>query len=147
MFWFHPIVRLAVQATSNECERSCDEETVASMGCRPADYARVLLNIMEEKQHLRFASVLPGIKPVEVTSSRLERIMKLRHGSHKRTPWSAWGALIIFGCILLPGAGLAIGQANTTTQNDQPLSEYGTGHRIEDLAAAWLGRTAQPCVI
>ena len=83
LFWFHPLVRFAVAGISHESERSCDEETVASLGCLPADYARCLLNVLEQKHRLRSAPALPGVKPIEITSARLERVMKLGQGSNK----------------------------------------------------------------
>jgi len=110
LFWFHPLVRLAVAGISHESERSCDEETVASLGCQPADYARCLLNVLEQKHRLRSAPALPGVKPIEITSARLERVMKLGHGSHKRTPWWTWVVLIACSAIVLPGAALVFAQ-------------------------------------
>ena len=110
LFWFHPLVRFAVTGISRESERSCDEETVASLECRPADYARCLLNVLEQKHRLRSAPALPGVKPIEITSARLERVMKLGHGSHKRTPWWTWAVLIACCAIVLPGAALVIAQ-------------------------------------
>jgi beta-lactamase regulating signal transducer with metallopeptidase domain/lipopolysaccharide export system protein LptA len=110
LFWFHPLVRLAVVGISRESERSCDEETVSSLGCLPSDYARCLLNVLEQKHRLRSAPALPGVKPIEITSARLERVMKLGHGSYKKTPWWTWVVLLACCALVLPGAALVFAQ-------------------------------------
>jgi beta-lactamase regulating signal transducer with metallopeptidase domain/lipopolysaccharide export system protein LptA len=114
MFWFHPLVRLASRQVTRESERSCDEETVASLGCKPATYARTLLNILEHKQLLRVAPALPGVRPVDITSARLERVMKLGNGCHQRTPTWVWLTLLALAAVALPGAAMA------WTQDPQP---------------------------
>jgi bla regulator protein BlaR1 len=53
---------------------------------RPAHYARSLLSVIECKHRLQPIPVFPGMKPVEITSQRMERIMSLKNGSKKRTP-------------------------------------------------------------
>ncbi|MEM9413191.1 MAG: M56 family metallopeptidase, partial [Planctomycetota bacterium] len=111
LFWFHPLIRIAVNSTTVESERSCDEETVASLDCEPAEYANNLLEILELKHRFRYAPALPGVKPVEITSARLERVMKLRNGSYRRTPWWTWMTLVVCCSVFLPGAALVWGQA------------------------------------
>ena len=110
LFWFHPLVRLGVRMVTQESERSCDEETVANLACSPAVYARCLLNVLELKQSLRVAPAVPGIRPVDITSNRMERIMKLGHGCQKRTPFWVWFVFLACGTIVLPGAALVLGQ-------------------------------------
>ena len=129
LFWFHPLVRFAVAGISHESERSCDEETVASLGCLPADYARCLLNVLEQKHRLRSAPALPGVKPIEITSARLERVMKLGQGSHKRTPLWTWAVLIACCAIALPGAALVFAQ-ETSDKPDTQESEAQESSKI-----------------
>lgn len=119
LFWFHPLVRLAAWMMSIESERSCDEETVASLGCRAGDYARNLLAVLEHKSHLLVAPALPGIRPVDITSARLERVMKLGKGCHKRTPWWTWAVLLASGLVCLPGAALVNGQEKDSDVDQQ----------------------------
>ena len=57
--WFHPMVWLASRQLTIESERCCDEETIASLPCKPAAYARSLLEVLELKHQLRIASALP----------------------------------------------------------------------------------------
>ena len=121
IFWFHPLVVLAARMVSRESERSCDEETIASLNLDPSKYASALLDVLEQKNLLRIASALPGVKPVDITSARLERVMKLGNGSHKRTPVWVWMVLLISGVTVLPGAAWVWGQESTDLKLATPL--------------------------
>ncbi len=104
VWWFHPLVHLAGRWLKHEAERCCDEEVIAELGCKPARYARVLLDVLELKHVLKPVPVLPGVKPVEITSKRLERIMLLGQGCRKRTPWWCWLVMLLTAALTLPGA-------------------------------------------
>lgn len=106
VWWFHPLVRLASRLLSREAERCCDEAVIAHLGCDPAAYARNLLDVLALKQQLRPVPAFPGVRPLDVTSQRLERIMQLRQGCHKRTPWWCWLAMIALAVVVLPGGAL-----------------------------------------
>ncbi len=108
VWWFHPLVRWSVRLISREAERCCDEEVVAELGCSPAGYARNLLDVLEQKRSLQPVPAFPGVRPVEVTSRRLERIMKLGQGSHRRAPWWCWAVMLMAALAVLPGAALVI---------------------------------------
>src|SRR6185503_3462492 len=43
MYWFHPLVWLAVRESIADCEEACDER-VLSLGVRPSTYADLLLD-------------------------------------------------------------------------------------------------------
>ncbi|MCA9147732.1 MAG: hypothetical protein KDA92_00465 [Planctomycetales bacterium] len=103
LWWFHPLVHYAARKLNAEAERSCDEETVRSLGCRPATYARALLDILAEKQQLHVIPTLPGVRPLDVTTKRLERIMRIGHGGHVRTPRWTSVILLLGAAITLPG--------------------------------------------
>ena len=117
LFWFHPLIWWATRMVTRESERSCDEETVASLGCPPAAYARGLLDVLEYKHRLRVAPALPGVRPVDITSARLERVMRLGNGSHRRTPVWVWLVTVIGGMLVLPGAALVIAQESATSSS------------------------------
>lgn len=102
--WFHPMVWLASRRLTIESERCCDEETIARLKCQPATYARSLLDVLEWKHLLRVAPALPGVRPVDITSSRLERIMRLGQGCRRRSPWWIHAVAILCGAMVLPGA-------------------------------------------
>ena len=108
LWWFHPLVWLAARQCSREAERCCDEEVIGSLGCDPARYARSLLEILELKRTLQMVPAFPGMKPVDVTSQRLERIMQLRQGCRERTPWWCWMILMLSAAVTLPGAALLV---------------------------------------
>lgn len=81
-YWFHPLVWWARSIMNREAEKCCDEETIGSLKCEPGEYARSLISVLECKHLLRAAPLLPGVRPVDITAKRLERIMRLRHGCH-----------------------------------------------------------------
>lgn len=110
VYWFHPLVWLARSVMNREAEKCCDEETIGSLKCEPNEYARCLISVLECKHLLRAAPLLPGVRPVDVTRKRLERIMRLRQGCHSQCPRWIWITLVIGAIILLPGAALTFAQ-------------------------------------
>ncbi|MCP4784957.1 MAG: hypothetical protein GY903_28825 [Fuerstiella sp.] len=113
LWWFHPAVWFANRMLSRDAERCCDEQVIAELGCGPAEYARSLLSVIESKQPLQAVPVFPGMKPVEITFQRMERIMSLKHGSHKRMPLWNWAIVLGFGLLVLPGAASQNYEATT----------------------------------
>lgn len=109
VWWFHPLVRMASRVLSRETERCCDEAVIAYLACEPAVYARGLIEVLALKKQLQPVPACPGVRPVEVTSQRLERIMRLRQGCRKLTPWWCWLAMFLLAAAVLPGAALVVG--------------------------------------
>lgn len=107
IWWFHPAVQLACRALSYEAERCCDEQVLAELNCPPSDYARSLLAVMEHRQ-LPAAPVFPGVKSIELTSQRMERIMSLTNGCRTRTPYPLVACLVVLGLLVLPGAAVSL---------------------------------------
>jgi beta-lactamase regulating signal transducer with metallopeptidase domain len=120
LWWFHPLVWFVSRWISREAERCCDEAVLAALGCEPSRYARCLLDVLERKQLLRPVPAFPGVRPVEITSQRLERIMQLRQGCRNRTPWWCWFVALGLAAATLPGAAWV-------AADDQPA----------DLAPPW----------
>ncbi len=104
LWWFHPAVWFCNRWLSREAERCCDEQVIAELGCTPAHYARSLLSVIECKHRLQPIPVFPGMKPVEITSQRMERIMSLKNGLKKRTPIWCWLMIVALAFVVLPGA-------------------------------------------
>lgn len=109
VWWFHPLVWFAMRRATQTAERCCDEEVVAELGCRPSEYARSLLRVLELKRRLTPIPVFPGVRPVEVTAQRLEAVMRLGQGGRRmaRRKASRW-TWVLFGLgalAVLPGAG------------------------------------------
>ena len=109
--WFHPLVWLASRQVTIESERCCDEETIALLRCKPATYARSLLDVLELKHLLQVAPALPGVRPVDITTSRLERIMRLGQGCRSRSPWWTWCIALASAVAVLPGAEYVTAQS------------------------------------
>ena len=133
LFWFHPLVWIASKLLTRESERCCDEETIAGLGCRPADYARRLLEVLERKHQLRVAPALPGVRPVEITSARLERVMRLGNGIQKRTPVWVWLVMLVCGAVVLPGAAWAVIQEESAAEAQ---TEVGASSKLSATSAA-----------
>ncbi|MDX1924984.1 MAG: M56 family metallopeptidase [Pirellulaceae bacterium] len=110
LWWFNPLVWLAERLLTREAERSCDEETIAGLGCSPAMYARSLLDVMERKHQLRAAPSLPGVRPVDITAKRLERIMRLGQGCYRQRPWWVVAVWLVGCALVLPGAAWVVAQ-------------------------------------
>lgn len=122
VWWFHPLIRFAGRWLKHEAERCCDEEVIGELGYRPVRYARVLLDVLELKHILKPVPVLPGVKPVEITSKRLERIMLLGQGCRKRTPWWCWLMMLLAAALTLPGAAF-VAEAKDKTKRKERRAE------------------------
>jgi hypothetical protein len=48
------------------------------------------LDLLERKRWLRPVPAFPGVRSVDVTSKRLERIMTMGQGCRRRAPWWCW---------------------------------------------------------
>ncbi|WP_339732301.1 M56 family metallopeptidase [uncultured Gimesia sp.] len=112
VWWFHPLVWFTGRRLKLEIEQCCDEEVLAGLNCDPRLYAKCLLEVLELKQTLNTVPVVPGVRPVEITSKRLERIMKLGHGCQKRTPWWYWMIFVMLAAVVLPGAAFVVTAAD-----------------------------------
>ena len=144
LWWFHPLIWTATRHVSREAEKSCDQETILGLGCSPATYARGLLNVLERKNELKVAPALPGVRPIEVTKSRMERIMTIRQGHDRRTPRWIWVAMLCAAAAILPGSNWVTAQdqpsaasndtAANTTKDDQSAEDEGNTH-VEAEAA------------
>ncbi|MEM1224961.1 MAG: M56 family metallopeptidase [Planctomycetota bacterium] len=110
VLWFHPIAWLAGGQLRKESERFCDEETIADFRCSPASYARMLLDVLEAKHGLRVFPASPGVRPVDITANRLERIMRLGNGIHKDRRWWNVAVMVLGTVVVLPGAASDNGQ-------------------------------------
>lgn len=109
IWWFHPLVWYAARQTGRYREQCCDAETVASLGCAPAVYARSLLDVLEHLQVVRRdLSLAPGLTSAEVTLKRLETIMRESHTFRKRTPRYVWFLIALTAGIILPGSPLVL---------------------------------------
>ena len=105
LWWFHPAVWWANRQIRVERERSCDEEVLAELACPPADYARLLVRILQWRQQFVPAVFWSGMRSWDVTSARLRHVLEGR-AFHRRAPWWAWLVAVASLAIALPGAAL-----------------------------------------
>ncbi|MFN8708500.1 MAG: M56 family metallopeptidase, partial [Planctomyces sp.] len=130
-WWFHPAVWYTNRWLSREAERCCDEQVIAELGCSPAEYARSLLSVIECRHQLHPVPVFPGMKPVEITSQRMERIMSLKNGLKKRTPVWCWLAIAVLALVVLPGAA---DRSKTVAQEPEILQSKQQNDELSGLA-------------
>jgi beta-lactamase regulating signal transducer with metallopeptidase domain len=76
VYWFHPLVWLAVRSAIAACEHACDE-VVLTLGVRPSTYARVLLEFAEVPAGGIPAAALPIVRPA-LLETRLMAILSSR---------------------------------------------------------------------
>ncbi len=67
LYWFHPLIRIAVRRASAAREQACDEAVLA-LGARPSDYAGHLLALADQASAPSPAAILAMAEP-----SQLER--------------------------------------------------------------------------
>ncbi|GAB5403299.1 MAG: hypothetical protein Aurels2KO_15300 [Aureliella sp.] len=133
-WWFHPCVWLASRQLTIETERSCDEETITSLGVRPADYARTLLDVLEKKSEIVAAPLVPGVRPIDITLKRMERIMRIGHGSHRRTPRWIIPVLIVGAALALPGTSWLDAQEKDQNDSAAPHTGYNSAGKRKPYA-------------
>ena len=131
IWWFHPLVWMVNRAVSREAERCCDEETIGELGCPPSRYARSLLEVLKRKRMLIPTAAFPGVRPVEITSKRLERIMSLEQGCHKRTPWWCRFLLMLTLLVSLPGGAIVIARGDKVADEANRLPRRPAEKRSE----------------
>ena len=146
VWWFHPLVWLTGRRLKFEMEQCCDEEVLAELNCDPRLYAAGLLEILELKQTLRTVPVVPGVRPLEITSKRMERIMRLGQGSQKRTPWWCWVVFVAVAAVVLPGAAFVAGAGNEgvdkESSNSVPTEVVRAVKPTDDKPASWKRETS-----
>ena len=123
VWWFHPLLWWVHREASQERERSCDAEVVSGLGCKPA-IRPALLSVVEQKSRLRPLVAIPGVRAMEVTSRRLESIMRNTKTEHRRPPWMSRLAFVAGVAIFVPGAALTLGA--DPPGNDKPAETVET---------------------
>lgn len=101
LWWFHPAVHRAADATSQAGELCCDGDVLGELMYKPRRYADSLLDVVEAKCRLQPVVAMPGIRDEQVTKERLRRIMVFKH-SKPRALLRA-GLLILALLVFLPG--------------------------------------------
>lgn len=119
VWWFHPLVWWLGRRASLLCERCCDEEVVASVDCSPGDYAESLVRVLELKNAFRVVPLCQAMSPVEITSQRLERLMKRYGKFSKGTSGANWVIVALMAAVLIPGMQWAQAQEADEIRPDE----------------------------
>jgi beta-lactamase regulating signal transducer with metallopeptidase domain/protocatechuate 3,4-dioxygenase beta subunit len=122
LWWFHPLVWWANRETCRQRERCCDEEVVAALKCRPAAYARCLLDVLELERNWQPMLAVTAMQSRKDTSRRLEDIMRRSNGFRAKAPRWSWALLLVAAALVLPGKALVLAKSDrseTAATQDQ----------------------------
>ena len=122
LWWFHPLVWLANRWTTETTERCCDLEVLSESKVSPANYARSLVDVLELKQSLASVPAFPGMRPVDITTDRLERIMVLGKGCRAPGVWRRRLFLLVMATTVLPG-GAFVASAEERSSSEKTTSQ------------------------
>ena len=117
IWWFHPLVWWANREAVPRAGALLRQEVVSGVGCKPVLYARTLLSVLEQKRRLRSLVALPGVRALEVTSLRLESIMKYAETDHRRASRISRLVFAAGLVLLVPGTGLTL-RAHSPVKDD-----------------------------
>lgn len=98
LFWFHPLVPMAVREYVQACEESCDEEALHATGASPYDYGRLLLAL---GVHRRFsgATAMPCGSPSPRQLTRRLSMLEFFDPLKPRMRRAAVGLLCAFALV------------------------------------------------
>lgn len=103
LWWFNPLIHFASRKLDQETERCCDEETVATLQCKPTLYSRCMLLVLQSRQSCDILA-LPGVRPMEFNAERMKRIMTLKKKPNRKVPVSVL-VLALCGLVLFAPGG------------------------------------------
>lgn len=140
VWWFNPLVWWANQQAGRERERCCDQEVVSGLRCKPMLYARTLLGVLEQKGRMQSLVALPGVRALEITSLRLESIMRYAETDHRRASRISRLAFTAGLLMLVPGMGLTLqtrSQAHNNTGRSPSLATTDDKDTQEKIQGKW----------
>lgn len=132
VWWFHPLVWWANRQMTTQRERLTDEETIAGLNMDHETYAQSLLDVLKLKRQASLLSLMPGVRPFDITKTRLEHIMSLPQMTKHRTPKVYWLVLLMGLGLILPGADLTSADdvAPASQQNKNNLTGSGLIYQL-----------------
>jgi beta-lactamase regulating signal transducer with metallopeptidase domain len=133
LWWFHPLVWWASREADRERERACDEAVLADLALDPAEYAQSLLDVVKLKQQLRPMLAFPGVRAVEVTTRRLEHIMRPEFQFRSRTSQRHWAIALAAAMLVLPGARLAFDSLTQASEPDKSAANSIPAADVQDM--------------
>jgi beta-lactamase regulating signal transducer with metallopeptidase domain len=117
LWWFHPGVWWMNRRIVRVREVCCDLDVMGVLGCEPAAYAQMLVDVLRRGRTLRAMAPSMGVRAVEVTLQRLEQVMGYEQGVRGRR-WMRVMAGVVGAMLILPGATMvaARGEAVAATE-------------------------------
>ncbi|MEX0642624.1 MAG: M56 family metallopeptidase [Pirellulales bacterium] len=106
IWWFHPLVWWMNFELNRRREQCCDEEVVAGLRCRGAEYAQTLVDLLKLRRSLKPILFSPGVRAMQITTERLAHISRDAATFLPRTPRRVWALAAVLALVVLPGAGI-----------------------------------------
>jgi TonB family protein len=103
VFWFHPLVWVAIACLRREAEIATDDLVLAK-GARAADYAEQLLDVARRMSQRAPAMAVAMTRRSEL-ETRVREILSAR-GRQPASRWARVGAVLAFGALLVPLAAM-----------------------------------------
>ena len=125
IWWFHPTIWLANREINRLREQCCDGEVLHQTDIENAAYAQALLNIAKQRSSARLPDYLPSARPSEITTQRIENLMKNSSKLTHQTPLYGWATAILLIAFVLPYARINSG----TEQQGESSNDQGQGKR------------------
>ena len=147
IWWFNPMVRWASRATDDISERCCDLEVVSGLKCKPSEYVRSLLGIIEMRQTLQYVAGAAGLRSSDITFRRLKWLAGQRRSLPLGAPWASWLIASVTALLVLPGAGSSTQQEHPKIKTAQEVVQSRRpGSRIAPLNSR-IGNWQRNCIV
>ena len=104
IYWFHPLVWLALRRLRAERERASDD-LVLHAGTKPSDYAGHLLDLARVLQPAGLSHAVVGMAAPDL-EPRLRAILNPKVNRRAFDPAAGWIAALVAACLVLPLAAM-----------------------------------------
>ena len=104
IYWFHPLVWLALRRLRAERERACDD-LVLHAGTKASDYAAHLLALARSLQPAVLSQVAVSMAAPRL-EMRLRAILNPKVNRRALKPVAGWAASLVAACLVLPLAAM-----------------------------------------
>ena len=116
VYWFNPLVWIAVRWQRMEHERACDD-LVLAQGVRPSTYAQELLDLARSFVQVKWtAPVTVSVAHKTDIERRMEAILDPKRSRRSLSRRAVYATAFLVACLLVPAAALHLGNRTTATQ-------------------------------
>lgn len=102
-FWFHPLVRWAMQRMDLNIERCVDSEVISELKFDANNYANGLLRVVKLKSRMPIMRGLAYMSPMQISKDRIKHVMTSVHARSRLASRFVTVLMILF---FLPGRPL-----------------------------------------